>query len=128
MIATVILGVVAVITALKLREIGKEPVAPTAPEKPRAVESPPPSPEAEVNPDCILAFNVEVEESPSPSPAVSPSPSPSPTPSPSPSPEVSPVPSPSPTPVPELPEAGIISPTIFVGVVGVLLVVLGILL
>ena len=235
LIATIILGIVAVVTALKLREIGKEPVAPTAPQsKPKAQEPPP---EPVVDPSCIQGFTVTEEQelvcdrvkmtpddsrveageereleaivrggtppysyawmvattdaddngsysddtsnpttwtapvslttdshwrlnatitdseenlttcstevnfstepspSPSPSPSATPSPSPSPSPgtSPSPSPSATSSPSPSPSPAPpppspELPEAGIISPTIFAGVAGIFLVILGILL
>lgn len=230
LLATIILGVVAVVTALKLREIGKEPVAPTAPEsKPKAAEEPSePEPPAEptevVNPKCVQEFivreepgelvcdriemipnreSVEAEDereleaivsggtppysyswtvgtsaddagsfsdettnpttwtapadltedsgwtfnvmvvdgedsksvcsttvsfSLEPSPEPSPSPSPGTSPSPSPGAKTSPSPKAKATPAPELPEAGIISPTIFASVVGILLVVLGILL
>lgn len=51
-LVTVLLGVIAVVTALRLRNIGTEPVAPTAPSsKPQAVE--PESPDA-----CTVSFTI----------------------------------------------------------------------
>lgn len=79
------LAAVAVLTALRLQQIGTEPVAPTAGRPSRAAA-----------PVCTFTFTVAA--SPSPSPSVSPSPSPSGSPrvspSPSPSARVSPSPSP----------------------------------
>lgn len=124
-IATLILGIIAVATALKLYQAGKEPVAPTAPKKTPAQTEVTPTPTPEVNPKCILTFNVLAQEttpSPSPTATLTPTPSPSPTltltpgPTATPIPTVTPTPTPkptaTPTPVsPELPEAGTTLPT-----------------
>lgn len=177
-LVTIILGTIAVVTAIRLAQIGQEPIAPTAPtSKPEAAFLGREPTEA-----CTLSFNVSTEESPSPSPSESPSPSPVPecyeeciddedcpqdyedvtlvcqdidgvnlcvndecpeeedclcpeeeSPSPSPSEEESPSPSletaaASPSPKVELPEAGIISPTIIATLGGIILVLIGLFL
>lgn len=124
-IATVILGAVAIIAGVKLYPIGKEPLAPkvAGPTPVAATPTPIPkvTPETIPAPECTLSFNIAYA-------AVAPtsSPSPSPSPSPTPTPRVSP--SPTATPVAELPEAGIVSPTIFVALGGIILWILGLLL
>jgi len=54
LVATLALAVVAVTTALKLREIGTTPVAPTAPE-------PAPASESDLTPVCSIDFTVSAE-------------------------------------------------------------------
>ncbi|HUW21268.1 MAG TPA: hypothetical protein VMW41_01235 [Candidatus Bathyarchaeia archaeon] len=71
---TLVLGVAAVVTAWKLYQVGKRPVAPTQPE----------SQPGAVAPECILEFDI-----------------PTPTPTPTPTPPVSQTPTPTPTPIPE---------------------------
>lgn len=79
LISTVILGAIAVLTALKLREIGNEPVAPTAPtSKPKAVEVSPSPAAEEVDPNCVLEFTVSGVATPTPTPTPSATPTPSP--------------------------------------------------
>lgn len=113
-IATLILGIIAVATALKLYQAGQEPVAPTAPKKTPAQQTEvTPTPTPEVNPKCILTFNVLAQETtPSPSPTPTLTPGPTATPIPTVTPTLTPKPTATPTPVsPELPEAGTIFPT-----------------
>lgn len=70
-ISTIILGFLAVLTAIRIRQL--QPVAPTVPQKkPKAVEKPPPSNE------CQTAFRVIT--GPTPTPTETPSPTPTPTP------------------------------------------------
>ncbi|HUV42772.1 MAG TPA: hypothetical protein VMY36_02580 [Patescibacteria group bacterium] len=164
---TLILAVIALATAWRLYQVGKEPIAPTAPTSfPQADEPEEPLEEAvctleftieaiscydacTVDTDCPQNFgddevdlvcdedeNICVNESCSDEDdCVCPEESHTPTPTPSPSPSVagSPVPSPSlvPSPSPqqvELPEAGIISPTILATLGGIILVLIGLLL
>src|SRR4030043_2100279 len=173
-LTTLVLAVIALTTAWRLYQVGKEPIAPTAPTSlPQAVE--PEEPEVGV---CTLEFTIEAIscydtctvdtdcpqnfgddevdlvcdedenicvnedcsdendcECPEETPTPIPTPTPKPTPSPSPSPSIagSPVPSPSlessPSPQQvELPEAGIISPTILATLGGIILVLIGLLL
>jgi len=95
-IATLILGIIAVITAVKLYQIGKKPVAPTAPEEtPAAIEREP-------SQSCTLTFTVG---EPTPTPTGTPTPSPTPTLETTPTPTSSPTPEPTTTPTPtETPE------------------------
>src|SRR4030043_474219 len=179
-LTTLLLAVIALVTAWRLYQVGKEPIAPTAPTSfPQAVgseepevgvctleftitASPPPvscydaceddndcpqdfgddeialvcdeDDNICVNEDCPDEDDCECpEESPTPTPTPTPTPKPTPSPSPSPSIAGSPVPSPSlePSPSPqqvELPEAGIISPTILATLGGIILVLIGLLL
>lgn len=60
---TVILGAVAVVTAWKIYQAGKKPIAPTAPE----------SQPAAVAPECVLEFDIPT---PTPTPTVTPTPIP----------------------------------------------------
>ena len=86
-IATIILAAIAVITAIKLYQVGQKPVAPTAPEsKPKAVE---PTENPVV---CQLTFNISTPtatptETPTTTPTATPTPTPTPTPTSTPSPE-----------------------------------------
>jgi len=132
--ATLALGAIAIVTAIRLYQIGEQPVAPTAPtSRPRAIETEEEEEERTPTQACTLNFNVQAAEtSPSPSPTLSPSPSPSSSPSPSPSLSPSPTPSPrlspSPSPRVELPEAGIALPTIIATLGGIILILIGLLL
>lgn len=55
-LATIALGIIAVVTALRLRQLATEPVAPTAPEsRPQAQEVPTPTPGGG---QCIVSFDV----------------------------------------------------------------------
>ncbi len=90
-VLTLFLAVLAILTALKLRQQG--PLAPTVPQaEPEAIEGSP-------APECQLSFSINLA-SPSPTPGVSPSPSPKLTPSSTPSPSSSPSPTASHTPSP----------------------------
>jgi len=183
-VATLILGAIAVITAIRLYQLRKVPVAPTVPRPAPAVATPSPiveptpepSPEPTPVPECILAFAIA---SPTPTPVpecwntcttnedcpqdlecqtvdqvdrcvnpdcpeevdcVCPTPTPTPTPTGTPSPTATPTPGPTTTPTPvaeatptpvavvELPKAGILSPTFFTILGGVVLVLLGLFL
>jgi len=84
-LATVVLAIFAVVTAAKLYQLRKQPVAPTAPvSKPKAV-----------TPQCTLNFSIAL---PTPTPTSTPSPTLTPTPSPT----LTPTPSPTRTPTPTL--------------------------
>ncbi len=92
---SVILGVLAVFTAMKLRE--EKPIAPSVPQtKPQAIGGNP-------VPACIVSFTLSLA-TPSPVPSSTPGTSPSPTPSgtPGPTPTATPGSSPAPTPTPAL--------------------------
>lgn len=92
-VATITLGIIAVVTAAKLYQIGKKPVAPTVPEPaPAAVEREP----TEV---CRLAFNV-TGPTPTPTPTPTPGPTATPTPTTTPGPTTTPTPGPTATPTP----------------------------
>lgn len=147
-IATVILAGVAIFTAYRLYQSGTEPVAPTAPESvPAAGGQPTPTPQA-----CQeLAFtittptpSVTVTPTVTPTATVTPTDEPTPTPtepprggsSPTPTQPIStatPTPTgttptsvvtPTPTQADQLPDAGTSMPTIFVGALGILLILL----
>jgi len=90
--STLILAATAVLSAIKLYQLRREPVAPTAPEKTPAQEVTP-------TPGCFLSFSVP---SPTPTATLTPSPTPTGTLTPSPTPTNTPTPTatltPSPTP------------------------------
>lgn len=142
-LATVILAIIAVVTAIKLYQIGKKPVAPTVPK---------PAPAREPVEACKLAFNIaQLTPTPTPTgtvtptptatltptPTATPTPGPTATPTPTstPGPTATPTPSPTATPTPtvyvaevELPEAGFSTPTIGAILGGLLLLGIAILL
>jgi len=135
---TVILAVIALGTAWKLYQAGKEPVAPTAPASvPKAVDiipTPTPIPEE----PCVLTFNV-VTTTPTPGPTSTPTPGPTATPTPGPTATPGPTSTPTPTPKPGvtvtptptpvvLPPAGISLPTIGALLGGITLVILSLIL
>lgn len=70
-VATLILAVIAIITATKLYQIGKEPVAPTVPRPAPAVATPIPTLEPTPVPECTLKF-VVAELTPTPTPTLIP--------------------------------------------------------
>ncbi len=147
---TIVLAVVALGTAWKLYQAGREPVAPTAPASvPKAQEEPTATPTPEE--PCVLEFEVpsgtptptptgEPTATPTPGPTATPTPTgaPTATPTPTPGPTATPTPTsppppsgttPTPTPIPvELPEAGTSLPTIGVLLGGFLLVILSVIL
>ena len=88
LISIVILAIIAVVTSIKLYQIGKEPVAPTVPEPVPAAE-----PEPTPVPACTLEFTIA-------GPTLTPSPTPTPTPTPTLTPTPSPAVTPTPTGVP----------------------------
>jgi hypothetical protein len=105
LLTTIILAAIALFTAVKLYQIGQEPVAASPALKPKTKAAQPSGQVpfvAQEQPGgvCELAFNVGISPSPSITPSPTPSESPSSTPSesPSPSPSESPEVSPSPTP------------------------------
>jgi hypothetical protein len=136
---TVILAVIALGTAWKLYQAGKEPVAPTAPVSiPKAVEEPIPTPPPEE--PCVLTFNVATG-TPTPGPTATPTPTGEPTSTPTPGPTATPGPTSTPTPTPKpgvtvtptptpvvLPPAGISLPTIGALLGGITLVILSLIL
>jgi len=104
--STIVLAVLSVVTAMKIRELGTQPVAPSVPKtKPKAVEPEipeiPPSSEA-----CKQTFLVALVATPTPGPSPTPTatgtpgPSPTPTSTPTPGPTVTGTPGPTSTPVP----------------------------
>lgn len=93
-LATLILGIIAVVTAIKLYQIGRKPVAPTAPEKAPAVTEVVEE-EREPSEACTLAFSIAA---PSPTPTTTPGPTSTPTPTSTPGPTATPTPSPTPGP------------------------------
>jgi hypothetical protein len=133
---TVILAVIALGTAWKLYQAGKEPVAPTAPVSiPKAVEEPIATPIPEE--PCVLTFNIATG-TPTPGPTATPTPTGEPTSTPTPGPTATPTPTspppppgttPTPTPTPVvLPPAGISLPTIGALLGGITLVILSLIL
>lgn len=127
---TIVLAVVALGTAWKLYQAGREPVAPTAPASvPKAQEEPTATPTPEE--PCVLEFEVP-SGTPTPTPTGEPTATPTPGPTATPTPTSPPPPSgttPTPTPIPvELPEAGTSLPTIGVLLGGFLLVILSVIL
>lgn len=89
-IATVVLGAIAVITAIKLYQLREKPVAPTAPEsKPRAV-----------SPQCTLEFSLAVTPTPTPTGSLTPTPTPTGSLTPTPTPTATGTPGPTATPTP----------------------------
>lgn len=139
-VATVILAIIAIITATKLYQIGKEPVAPTAPK---------PAPAREPAQACRLTFTVggptgtptptgtstptptgtpRISPTPTPTPRLTSTPSPTSTPGPTSTPEPGPTSTPQPTstatPTPiTLPPAGFTLPTLGVVGGGILLII-----
>lgn len=91
-VATVILAVISVITALFLYQNRDKPVAPTAPASRPKADEPVPTP-TPVGSLCTVGFTVLT--SPSPTPTTSPEPTPTPT--------AEPTPTPTPTPTPGAP-------------------------
>lgn len=84
---TIILAVLSVVTALKLKQLGTQPVAPSAPEsKPKAQTGPTATPFIpDITPAvsaCKATFSVIPSSSPTPGPSTTPSPGPSSTPPP----------------------------------------------
>jgi hypothetical protein len=151
-IATVILAGVAIFTAYRLYQSGTEPVAPTAPEPvPAAGGQPTPTPQAcqelaftittptpsvTVMPTVTPTVPVTTTptEGPTPTPTEPPRGGSSPTPT-QPISTVTPIPTgttptsvvtstPTPTQADQLPDAGTSMPTIFVGALGILLILL----
>ena len=95
---TVVLASVALLTAWKLYQTGREPVAPTAPVSvPKAQEEPTATPAPEE--PCVLEFIVP-SGTPTPTPTGTPSPTPTPTGTPTPTPTGTLAPTPTPTPGP----------------------------
>lgn len=95
-LVSLFLGVMAVLTAVRLRE--EQPVAPTAPQsQPRAVDGVPVA-------ACTLTFTITLPGA-SPTPTPTPGSSPSPTPTPTPGVSPSPTPTPTPTPIPQCNES-----------------------
>ena len=93
-LATIILAVVAVLTAIKIREMGTRPVAPSAPEsEPGAQGTLPVEPSA----SCKVTF---LAEALTPTPTLTPSPTPTGTLTPTPTPTNTPMPTPTPTSIP----------------------------
>jgi hypothetical protein len=147
-VATIILAIIAVVTAFRFYQLGRRPIAPTAPVPAPAVEERKPSQA------CTLAFNIAAlpTPTPTPTPTATPTPGPTATPTPTSTPaptatptpvptatptplaQVTPTPTPvvvaeaTPTPVVELPEAGFTLPTIGVIAGGVLFIIIALLL
>ena len=109
-VATVILAGVAIFTALRLYQLRKESVAPTAPESEPAAVTVPIACQA-------LQFTITVSPTPTPTSGVTPTPSltptatPSPTSSPTPTPTSPPIGGPSPTPTATATPTGTPTPT-----------------
>ena len=85
-LATIILAIIAVVTAVKLQQVGTEPVAPSVPKsKPKAAieQTLPPAPTPGADSQCKLAW---VVPSPTPGPSATPTPTPTPGPSATPTP------------------------------------------
>jgi len=142
-LATVALGIIAVVTAIKLYQIGKAPVAPTVPK---------PAPAREPVEACKLTFNISaVTPTPTPTGTITPTPTGSPTPTPTltgtptptptgtitptptgtitPTPTLPPGVTPTPTPTQvELPKAGVAFPTLGAILGGLLLIGMSIIL
>lgn len=92
-IATVALAVISVLTAIRIREMGTRPVAPSVPEsKPKAVAELPE--EITPAPVCQTSLTIEVESSPTPTATGTLSPSPTPTTTTTPGPTNTPMPGP----------------------------------
>lgn len=99
-LATIILAIIAVVTAVRLQQVGTEPVAPSVPKsKPKAAGEPtlPPAPTPGADSQCKIAW---VVPSPTPGPSATPTPTPTPGPSSTPTPTLTPTPGPSATPTP----------------------------
>lgn len=119
--ATVILAIIAVVTAIRLYQIGKEPVAPTAPKPAPAVAIP--SPEPTPVPVCTLEFDIMGT-----TPTLTVTPPPTPTTTPTSTPTATPAAEATVTPTPILlPEVGIVFPTWTLGLAGVVLLLFGLL-
>jgi len=136
-LATVILGIIAVVTAIKLYQLREVPVAPTVPK---------PAPAREPVEACKLTFNISaVTPTPTPTGTITPTPTGSPTPTPTltgtptptptgtitptptgtitPTPTLPPGVTPTPTPTQvELPKAGVAFPTLGAILGGLLLI------
>ena len=103
-LVTLVLGVIAVITAIRFYQLRQQAVAPTAPEEPVAAE-PTPTPTFQLPPPtetCSLSFSVP-SPTPTPTPTFTPTPTATSTPTPTPTATTTPVPptpTPTPTPVP----------------------------
>jgi len=83
-VATIVLAIVSVLTAIRIREMGTRPVAPSVPEsKPKAVGEIPE--DITPAPVCQTSFSIEVESSPTPTTTTTTTPGPSSTPTPGPS-------------------------------------------
>lgn len=103
-LSTIILGTIAILTAIKMYQAGNKPVAPNAPESQPAAQTLPtatPTPAS----TCLLTFNLTVPTgTPTPTPTRNPSATPTPTPNPSatptPTPNPSATPNPTATPIP----------------------------
>lgn len=108
--ATLLLAVMAILIALRLRQLG--PVAPTVPQaEPQAIEGSP-------VPACQFVLNITLPSptpspsaTPTPLPSISPSPTPLPSPTPSPTPLLTPSPSPTPLPTPSVTPTPLPTPT-----------------
>lgn len=98
-LATVILGAIAVMTALRLYQAGKNPVAPNAPESKPAAQTLPTATPTPTNP-CLLTFNLNIPTGTlTPTPTKNPSVTPTPTTNPSVTPTVTSTITPTPTPL-----------------------------
>lgn len=136
-VATIILAGVAIFTAIRLYQLRQRPVAPTAPES---------RPAAHEQVACqALAFTISTP-TPSSTPTEGPTPSASPTPTVTPTPTTTvtttptatpttsvtttpgPTNTPTPTEAPALPPAGVSYPTLLVGTVGLLIIILAVML
>lgn len=129
-LATVVLGGVAVYTAIRLYQLRQQAVAPTAPtSKPAAAEP-------QTNTCTQLSFTLTTVTSPPPESPTPGSPSPSPAVSPSPSPSVTPTPTPSsgtitqasPSSEPSLPKTGVSNPTLIGAGFGILAIIVSLIL
>lgn len=126
--ATVILAIIAVVTAMRLYQIGKEPVAPTAPKPAPAVTIP--TSEPTPVPECALEFDI-MGTTPTPG-TVTPTPTLTVTPTPAAAPTSTPTATPAaeatvtPTPI-LLPEVGTVFPTWTIGLAGATLLLFGLL-
>lgn len=100
-LATIILAVLSVITAIRIRNLGTRPIAPNVPEsKPKAEEGLPPDEALPEEAACKKTLIAVQGPSSTPTPTSTPGPSPTPTPTSTPGPSATPTPEPTATPLP----------------------------
>jgi len=100
-LSTVILAVLSVVTAIRIRNLGTRPVAPNVPEsKPKAEEGLPPDEALPEETACKKTLIAVQGPSSTPTPTSTPGPSPTPTPTSTPGPSATPTPEPTATPLP----------------------------